>query len=199
MVVGRRRILLIEDEESIAEPLADALEREGFDVETVTTAAQGREEFRKRSPDLVLLDVSSGVDLTGSTTEIGTTTGADEAGDISGPCDEAEHANDPRCTGATVPGADDDNRDDDGPGDISGPCDEAEHANDPRCTSANPADSSGPGPGGQDEDNSGPGGGDEDDSGPADNSGPGSGGDDVDHDDNSGPGSGSGSGPSGSG
>jgi hypothetical protein len=144
---------------------------------------------------------SSGTDLTGSTTEIGTTIG-DEAGDISGPCDEAEHANDPRCTGVTVPGADDDdNRDDDGPGDISGPCDEAEHANDPRCAGAGPVDSSGPGPGGRDdhEDNSGPGNGDEDNSGPSDNSGPGSGGDDDD-DDNSGPGSGgSGSGSSGSG
>jgi hypothetical protein len=131
---------------------------------------------------------SSGIDLTGNTTEPGTTTGDD--GDISGPCDEAEHANDPRCTGVTVPGADD-NGDDDGPGDISGPCDEAEHANEPRCTGANPGDSSGPGPGGQDDD---------DRSGPSgdDNSGHGSGGGDDD-DDNSGPGSGSGSGSSGSG
>ena len=56
-MLSRRRILLIEDEESIAEPLADALEREGFDVVKATTAAQGLEEFRKRSPDLVLLDV----------------------------------------------------------------------------------------------------------------------------------------------
>ena len=80
-----------------------------------------------------------------------------------GPCDEAEHANDPRC----APGGD---RDDDGRGrdhpeddvagnvgddnagvDISGPCDEAEHANDPRCTGAIPVgdddrvDNSGPG------------------------------------------------------
>jgi hypothetical protein len=43
-----------------------------------------------------------------TTTTGGTTTGGD---DISGPCDEAEHANDPRCTGAA--GADDDNS---GPG-----------------------------------------------------------------------------------
>ncbi len=53
----RRRILLIEDEESISEPLARALAREGFDVDTVATVAEGREAFRKRSPDLVLLDV----------------------------------------------------------------------------------------------------------------------------------------------
>jgi DNA-binding response OmpR family regulator len=57
MVLSRRRILLIEDEESIAEPLVEALEREGFEVVTAPTASEGREEFRKRSPDLVLLDV----------------------------------------------------------------------------------------------------------------------------------------------
>ena len=53
----RRRILLIEDEESISEPLAAALEREGFDVVVAATAAEGRELFRERAPDLVLLDV----------------------------------------------------------------------------------------------------------------------------------------------
>jgi two-component system, OmpR family, response regulator RegX3 len=56
-VQARRRILLIEDEESISEPLADALKREGFDVVTAATAAEGREAFRARAPDLVLLDV----------------------------------------------------------------------------------------------------------------------------------------------
>ena len=55
-----------------------------------------------------------------------TTTGAtttNEAGDISGPCDEAEHRNDPRCTGAgddddSGPGrgGDDDHDDDSGHG-----------------------------------------------------------------------------------
>jgi hypothetical protein len=45
--------------------------------------------------------------------------------DISGPCDEAEHANDPRCTG-TGAGADDDNsgsgrEDDEDSEDNSGP------------------------------------------------------------------------------
>lgn len=71
---------------------------------------------------------------------------------MSGPCDEPEHADDPRCEGpqraeddvtATPeetaaagprPTATASPRDDDGPDDISGPCDEAEHANDPRCT-----------------------------------------------------------------
>ena len=53
----RRRILLIEDEQSISEPLAAALERDGFDVVVAATAADGLGAFRTRSPDLVLLDV----------------------------------------------------------------------------------------------------------------------------------------------
>ena len=53
----RRKILLIEDEDSIAEPLAGALAREGFDIVRAATAADGLDAFRRRSPDLVLLDV----------------------------------------------------------------------------------------------------------------------------------------------
>ena len=46
---------------------------------------------------------------------------ANEAGeDVSGPCDEAEHANDPRCTGAaTAPVAEDGADDNSGPGSSS--------------------------------------------------------------------------------
>jgi hypothetical protein len=93
--------------------------------------------------------------------------------DISGPCDEAEHINDPRCAGVQVPtgGAQV------GGVDISGPCDEAEHINDPRCTQpgAGEEDRSGPSHGEQD-DRSGSSndGNDEDNSGPSGNSGPGS-------------------------
>jgi DNA-binding response OmpR family regulator len=39
----RRRILLVEDEEPIAEPLTAALEREGFDVVGAGTAAAALE------------------------------------------------------------------------------------------------------------------------------------------------------------
>jgi hypothetical protein len=46
---------------------------------------------------------------TAPATTAATTTGED----ISGPCDEAEHANDPRCTGAATDDRDDDNS---GPG-----------------------------------------------------------------------------------
>ncbi|MGH2787693.1 MAG: response regulator transcription factor [Actinomycetota bacterium] len=55
--MARTRVLLIEDEESIHEPLAAALEREGFAPEVATTVAEGLEKFRSRPPDLVLLDV----------------------------------------------------------------------------------------------------------------------------------------------
>ena len=56
-MLTRRAILLIEDEESISEPLEAALRREGFDVTTAGTAAAGLAAFRARAPDLVLLDV----------------------------------------------------------------------------------------------------------------------------------------------
>jgi two-component system response regulator RegX3 len=55
--MSKRRILLVEDEESISEPLASALEREGFAAVVARTAEEGMEAFRTRSPDLVLLDV----------------------------------------------------------------------------------------------------------------------------------------------
>ncbi len=53
----RRSILLIEDEQSISEPLSAALRREGFEVVVAPTARTGMEAFRTRSPDLVLLDI----------------------------------------------------------------------------------------------------------------------------------------------
>ena len=58
---------------------------------------------------------TTGSTTTGATPTGGTTTGGDD--DLSGPCDEAEHANDPRCTGAGGGGDDHDDRDDDDHGD----------------------------------------------------------------------------------
>jgi two-component system, OmpR family, response regulator RegX3 len=55
--MARPNILLIEDEESISEPLAAALEREGFSAKVVATAGDGLESVEKTPPDLVLLDV----------------------------------------------------------------------------------------------------------------------------------------------
>jgi two-component system response regulator RegX3 len=54
---AKRKILLVEDERAISEPLVPALEREGFDVQLAETAADALRRFRKRQPDLVLLDV----------------------------------------------------------------------------------------------------------------------------------------------
>jgi two-component system, OmpR family, response regulator RegX3 len=48
------RILLVEDEDAIAEPLAEGLRREGFDVERTAT---GSAALAAREPDLVLLDI----------------------------------------------------------------------------------------------------------------------------------------------
>jgi two-component system response regulator RegX3 len=48
------RILLVEDEDAIAEPLADGLRREGFDVDR---AATGGEALEAAPSDLVLLDL----------------------------------------------------------------------------------------------------------------------------------------------
>ncbi len=48
---------MVEDERSITEPLAEALEREGFDTEVAGTVAEALELARRVEPDLVLLDV----------------------------------------------------------------------------------------------------------------------------------------------
>jgi hypothetical protein len=77
-----------------------------------------------------------------------------EAGeDVSGPCDEAEHANDPRCTGATAPQtqADDDGVNHDA-GDDHG--NDAAEANDDHGDHGND-DRGGHGGGGGDDDRSG--------------------------------------------
>jgi two-component system response regulator RegX3 len=53
----RRTILLVEDERSIVEPLAAALDREGFATEKAGTAAEALEKAAAIEPDLVLLDL----------------------------------------------------------------------------------------------------------------------------------------------
>ena len=55
--VTRRTILLVEDEESISEPLALALERDGFEPRVQPTVSRAIEGFRAEAPDLVLLDL----------------------------------------------------------------------------------------------------------------------------------------------
>ena len=48
------RLLIVDDEDSIAIPLADGLRREGFEVERVATGAQA---LAAPEPDLILLDL----------------------------------------------------------------------------------------------------------------------------------------------
>jgi two-component system, OmpR family, response regulator RegX3 len=55
--VGRRTVLLVEDERSITEPLKEALAREGFDATVAPSAAEALERTRELKPDVVLLDV----------------------------------------------------------------------------------------------------------------------------------------------
>jgi two-component system response regulator RegX3 len=51
------RILVVEDEEAISEPLAESLAREGFDPEVAGTLDGATRAFEREEPDLVLLDV----------------------------------------------------------------------------------------------------------------------------------------------
>src|SRR6266545_2961450 len=53
----RPRVLVVEDEEAISEPLAEHLAREGFDAEVAPTIERAREAWRRGGLDLVLLDV----------------------------------------------------------------------------------------------------------------------------------------------
>jgi DNA-binding response OmpR family regulator len=58
MTSGATRILLVEDEASIAEPFAKLLRREGFEATVAATAAEALEAARVGDPDLVLLDLA---------------------------------------------------------------------------------------------------------------------------------------------
>jgi DNA-binding response OmpR family regulator len=51
------RILVVEDEEAISEPLAESLEREGFAAEVAGTVELARAALGREAPDLILLDV----------------------------------------------------------------------------------------------------------------------------------------------
>jgi two-component system response regulator RegX3 len=51
------RILVVEDEPAISEPLTESLAREGFDPVVAPTVAEAERAFDSAEPDLVLLDV----------------------------------------------------------------------------------------------------------------------------------------------
>ncbi len=53
----RPRVLVVEDEETISEPLVEHLTRDGFDAEVASTIADATASFERAAPDFVLLDV----------------------------------------------------------------------------------------------------------------------------------------------
>jgi len=55
--ISPARILLVDDEAALREPLADYLSRQGFAVTPATSAADARSKLRDDRPDLVLLDI----------------------------------------------------------------------------------------------------------------------------------------------
>lgn len=74
----RNRILLVEDDPSLASVLTDSLSLEGFDVESMADGISARERAFSRSYDLVLLDVQlpgcSGYEVCHSLRDQGVTT-----------------------------------------------------------------------------------------------------------------------------
>jgi two-component system response regulator RegX3 len=53
----KTRVLVVEDEEAISEPLAEHLTREGFAPEVATTIALAGKALEREPPDVILLDV----------------------------------------------------------------------------------------------------------------------------------------------
>lgn len=54
---GLKRILIIEDEQALAEALKYTLEREGYEVDIECDGARGLKRFQEKGADLVLLDI----------------------------------------------------------------------------------------------------------------------------------------------
>ena len=51
------KILIVEDEESVLDPLELLLTKEGFSIETARDGREALEKFSKTNPDLILLDL----------------------------------------------------------------------------------------------------------------------------------------------
>ena len=51
------RVLIVEDEESFADPLAFLLRKEGFAAAVAATGQEALEEFDRNGADIVLLDL----------------------------------------------------------------------------------------------------------------------------------------------
>lgn len=57
MSIPSKKILIVEDEQSLRETLVDKLTREGFDVLEAKNGEEGLERTLKEHPDLILLDI----------------------------------------------------------------------------------------------------------------------------------------------
>ena len=56
-LAAETRLLLVDDEPALREPLAEYLSRQGFAVVQASSAAEARSRLREALPDLVLLDI----------------------------------------------------------------------------------------------------------------------------------------------
>ena len=56
-----RRLLVVEDDETIADVLVDVLEDEGYDVRRVTDGAEALQTLRAWRPDVIMLDLTTPV------------------------------------------------------------------------------------------------------------------------------------------
>ena len=52
-----KRVLVVDDEETVRDVVAAYLDREGFEVETVADGAAALSSFEERAPDMIVLDV----------------------------------------------------------------------------------------------------------------------------------------------
>ncbi len=55
--VAGKRVLVVDDEETVRDVVAAYLGREGFEVETVSDGAAALTSFERRAPDMIVLDV----------------------------------------------------------------------------------------------------------------------------------------------
>lgn len=56
--MGKKRILLVDDEEGIRLLYREEFEEEGYDVATASNGEEALERFNQESPDLVILDIN---------------------------------------------------------------------------------------------------------------------------------------------
>jgi len=57
VTAGRRRVLCVEDDREMIDLISLILEQRGYEVEGVTSGAEGLRAARRERPDLILLDL----------------------------------------------------------------------------------------------------------------------------------------------